>query len=1206
MARIHDDQNAVRQYLLRQLSDDENRTIEQRLLAEDDLFEELEIAEDELIDEYLAGKLSEKELKIFEQNFLVAPPGKRKRRFAEAVKRQMSTSTPEGPVTKRGWFSQLVKWLQLSLFSSPLVVAALVLIVAGVGFVVWRGFVYQSDVDKGLIALNSAYRQQRPVEARISKLDYAPFVTTRGGEPERVNTLERDRAERILLDAVRYHQGAASHHALGKFYLTRRDFDKAIEQFEEALKSGPSNAQLHSDLGAAFLEKARAQQSGGKPDGRLELLGLSLEHLNRALALNDSLLEALFNRALCYQDMTLIQQAKEDWLKYLSMDTRGGWADEARRHLKAIQTLEQQRTSFNEEQVLENVVNAYKAGDREAVWQTVARNREAITGRLVWQQLVNDYLDLMAQRRYDRSAQTLRVLRFVAEVEQERSEDSYTTNVAEYYALLPQNRVSTLWEAQGFFKRGYASCLESRFGEALESFRRAAVIFNREGDVPEVMAADYWIGYSAYQITKTKESELVLLRLGASCEKKRYRWLSAQVFNLLATVKTAGHEYSKGIDYTHRALAISDQISDNYGTQKNLAQLANEERSLGGYQESLAYLQRCLELSARSWPGVRQMWRNYDTTSRVFYSLGLYPAAAAYSKEALQLAWQEIKDPSVIYVSQVHSGLIYGQFKEYEEGIRQAERGLEIGYALPDRSVGEKVIAYSSLQLGYLYRQMGALEKSLLSYNYAIEIYDRLSFEVFTYDAHKGRLLCYLAQGDNQSAREELKNVLALFEKYRSRILEEGRRNNFFNVEQSVYDLAIDFEFSKDGNQQLALDYSEISRARSLLDLLKSESQSSPVSDEPTKAVATVALPLTLVQVQARMSDNTQVLQYAVLENRVIFWVITKTNVSTGEKEIPLSELTKKVIDYQKLVSSPSALEDADRQRAAANLYDLLIKPVEATLVKEKQLCIIPDKVLNYLPFASLISSSGRYLIEDFSILYSPSSSVFVAASDRAQQKSQTQHERLLSVGNPSFDHDAFQSFHDLPSAEKEAQEIGGFYDSKRCLTGGNASKARVLGEMGKADVVHLAAHYVVDAKFPLRSKLLLAKQSEQHDPSDRRDSLEAGDIYDLKSLPTRVIVLSACLTNAQGYYKGEGAVGFSRAFLAVGVPVVVATQWAVDSDSTEAIMVSFHRLRKLSGMSSVEALKQAQVEMLHSSAGDYRRPYYWAPFIAVGGYASF
>src|SRR5712691_2895205 len=95
MARNHNDQNAVRQYLLRQLSDDEQRTIEQRLLSEDDLFEELEIAEDELIDEFLARKLSEEEHKTVERIFLASPERKRKLRFAEALRRLPPTPTPQ-------------------------------------------------------------------------------------------------------------------------------------------------------------------------------------------------------------------------------------------------------------------------------------------------------------------------------------------------------------------------------------------------------------------------------------------------------------------------------------------------------------------------------------------------------------------------------------------------------------------------------------------------------------------------------------------------------------------------------------------------------------------------------------------------------------------------------------------------------------------------------------------------------------------------------------------------------------------------------------------------------------------------------------------------------------------------------------------------------------------------------------------------------
>ena len=45
-------------------------------------------------------------------------------------------------------------------------------VLAVMGLIIWRLAFYQSDLEKGLSALNQAYRLERPVEARISTLDY--------------------------------------------------------------------------------------------------------------------------------------------------------------------------------------------------------------------------------------------------------------------------------------------------------------------------------------------------------------------------------------------------------------------------------------------------------------------------------------------------------------------------------------------------------------------------------------------------------------------------------------------------------------------------------------------------------------------------------------------------------------------------------------------------------------------------------------------------------------------------------------------------------------------------------------------------------------------------------------------------------------------------------------------------------------------------
>ena len=56
-------------------------------------------------------------------------------------------------------------------------------------------------------------------------------------------------------------------------------------------------------------------------------------------------------------------------------------------------------------------------------------------------------------------------------------------------------------------------------------------------------------------------------------------------------------------------------------------------------------------------------------------------------------------------------------------------------------------------------------------------------------------------------------------------------------------------------------------------------------------------------------------------------------------------------------------------------LYALLIAPIRHFLVAE-HLVVVPHTFLHYLPFHAL-SDGKRYLIDDFSMSYAPSGSIF-------------------------------------------------------------------------------------------------------------------------------------------------------------------------------------------------------------------------------------
>jgi hypothetical protein len=110
MALSNDDQARIREYLLGHLSDEEQEKLEERLMSEDDLFEELEISKGELIEDYRSGELAEKDHSWFERHYLASLEGRQRYTFAAAL----DCLEPPAPVPKPlGFFERLASFFKM-------------------------------------------------------------------------------------------------------------------------------------------------------------------------------------------------------------------------------------------------------------------------------------------------------------------------------------------------------------------------------------------------------------------------------------------------------------------------------------------------------------------------------------------------------------------------------------------------------------------------------------------------------------------------------------------------------------------------------------------------------------------------------------------------------------------------------------------------------------------------------------------------------------------------------------------------------------------------------------------------------------------------------------------------------------------------------------------------------------------------------------
>jgi len=296
-------------------------------------------------------------------------------------------------------------------------------------------------------------------------------------------------------------------------------------------------------------------------------------------------------------------------------------------------------------------------------------------------------------------------------------------------------------------------------------------------------------------------------------------------------------------------------------------------------------------------------------------------------------------------------------------------------------------------------------------------------------------------------------------------------------------------------------------------------------------------------------------------------------------------------------------------------LYRILLeKPLSDLLQTEKELIIVPDDILHYLPFEILVTQSDdrevHYLVESHSVKYSPSASLL----PKKNTKEKTLKNNILALGNPDFEYDQSnglldwvnsilhfktvlrgERFEPLPYAEHEVNIIAENFQTSTVLIGEEATEENFKKLAPDYDYLHIATHNLTDDKHPMYSKIILA-----HSQNEFEDGLlQTYEIYNMK-LKADLVVLSGCNTGLGKLSRGEGLVGMSRAFMFAGVPNLLVSLWPVSDESTAELMNHFYtNLRN--GASKTEALRQAKLILIEST--DWKRdPFYWGAFVLING----
>ena len=858
-------------------------------------------------------------------------------------------------------------------------------------------------------------------------------------------SLERQNFDKTL----KYFEGLIKKHpensypyfAVGLILSEKKDYEKAIKFFQKAIQLQPKFAAVYSSLGKAF-KKAQKLDEGiewlekfilSNPTDSFAYYGLACAYrlqakwketfynLGKAIDLNPDLLDAYYLKMLSFRKIGKNEQAKDvgqfvlDILKEKSnlifkmqilMEmgnvyyNLGDFDKTLKFCEKALNLSQLLAEKIKEVDILCNIGIVYiRSGEfdkaKKYMMKTLAMYRE-----------LNNYEGLAYS--YGNLGD---ILSYSAD---------YDTALVYYEKSTKISRETgnKLLEAQNL---GATAATYSYLGEydlAFENGEDAITIYKE-------------LGYKSGISTELGNKGLIHLELG---------------------------NYTKALEYLKQALHISQELGEKYYQQLQLSHIGQVYGALRDFNRALDYYGQSLKI-------MRDIG-DIDSEAECLIAI----AAIEYEKDEAKKSIEHIEQALKTLTetgNKREEGLayellanIYFDLAEYTKAINNFNLSINIAQKIKNR-FGEATALNNS---GKCYIRTGDYAKALATYKKALHIGENLKAAEIIWRAQYGIANVYEKQRKLSDALVYYKLSIDEIESVRGQILLEEHKSSFQENKIEIYKKLINLLFTlhrqnpgKDFQKQAFL-YSEKSRARALLDILKearvnikkgidltlikqqkkilrnitgintrlwNETLSKNQRNELLKKLEVEEKKLQSIRFELKRKnpayDNlkypepstiTEIQKFVIGEKELLLefslgkkhsylWAVTKNKSSmyqlSSEKEI-----IKNVGQYLAIIAHPP--KPAIPLRVIGNkLYNLLLKPVDKLLRKYPNLTIVPDEILFHLSFEALITGIDNnrsvYLVENCNVSYSPSASVL-----RLTKKSEKKYKyELLAFADPVF-----------------------------------------------------------------------------------------------------------------------------------------------------------------------------------------------------------
>jgi CHAT domain-containing protein len=980
---------------------------------------------------------------------------------------------------------------------------------------------------------------ERPITARIASFEHRPPPTKTRSVAAPVVSTRLIRARGIAAEVLEEADGTS--HVAAMARLVAGDARGAVDVLEALIVKEPPNAVLWSDLSAARYELATSEDDPA-------IHAAALAAADAALRLQPAMQPALFNRALSLEALALRPAALKAFDRYRALDSTSGWATEALHHSGQL-----------------DHSNRAEEWTRAKVMLEQGREIESIVRRFPQQARTaaeSDYLsrwgEALLQGDPSAASQWLGVARAVGRaLMQQRGERLLSDAVA---AIDSAAEPPAIAEAYLVYRRGRL-LYRTESGLVVEALPYLKDAEHRFAAVrsPMSLVAAYYYANALFLSHQTEKADSVIQRL-LETSPRQYRALHAQLSWLRSTI-------AANLGQPYASLTAGQEAAEQFrhiGEDENAARMdmatSTTLQMLGRLDEAHRVRRRTFE--AASAAGKASLWEV------VLNSAGRDEVREQRWDVALSLFSVELENEPVSPSLRFDALLWHAGAKSRLNNEKYPDLGRAAAFAVQISDPAIRADVENELRfvegVALIDTNPGRATE-LLSTVIDFRLNARRIAELTKAYAERAR--AHRSAGQLDEAEKDLHRAIEITEEGGDSIERDDLRDTFFGGKEDVDQQLVELLVARD-NLEEAVEVAERALARGLLTRDRHRR-----SQGGARSIALLT---------AGVPPDSVVVHYTTLTTKTLISIIEKGRHS----EFLIDTSRRDIVTLRdRLTEAVLAGDHSAQVGAGRRLYDLLIRPVlERARMKGETLAIVTDEILAALPFALLVSPSGRYLAEEVVIINAISASTFVEHAREHAFRLQ-QNSRFAVIADPDLNQTLFPQLQRLPAARNDASVLSRRHTAT-VLTDREATPSRAIEALDRAVIAHIGAHTVIDRTDAWRSLFAMAPDQS----SDGSLYLHQIADHDLRQL--RLAMLAGCRTGSSG--GGKGSIrSLARAFLAAGSHNVVSTLWDVD-DSAISVMTGEFYSGLDRGQTAAAALQSAQLFMKRSDNAAWASPRTW------------